>query len=265
MSNTDKHWMPDHTTMVHNLRMIMGTVAMPANYLVLDLETTGVEPRTGYIWQIGFYPVINCVAKHEYGMAIQLKQSEYIAKTAKFEIDRRTEKLAAEAMAAGRDVKENFYKQAESQFVDLLSSGVEPAEGLALAAETIRACVDSGYYLVGQNFVKFDIPFLVWACKSIVISLEFPKRNLIDTGMLIKAGKLKRRMLDRETPSAFYSRIAGQRARGCYYALERFAIPAYHLDTRHGVDTTKTHDAGYDCWITALLLQELVDQVAAAA
>lgn len=237
----------------HNLTHVMaGSIVMPPTYLVLDLETTNPDPASGQIWQIGFYPVIDSRPSYDRGTSIYVKQPRTVLAKADFEIEHRAQRSGTTTDAA----RQAFIAEVESR-------GVEPQQALTVAAALIDTFIRSRHYLVGQNFVKFDIPMFNYSClQHGVGAVSFPKSQLIDIGMLIKSGLTRRRALSYEAPRDFYYRVSEERSR-CRWSLERAVVPHFKLVEKYGVDISQAHDAGYDCWITAVALQEIITYAAA--
>lgn len=249
----------DAETLAYNLKRVLANddLKMPQNYLVLDLETTTLDPISGAIWQYGILPVAGGqVLGSKTGTSVNLLLPAPELEKAAFEIERRRDTVVA------RDPqipKELALKQASADFVSEVSlTGVAPRLALEILLDLIKCYEKPSHFLVGQNFAKYDLPFIEYYAKRWGLKFERNTDRVIDTGMLIKAGVLRRHILERETVMQFYARVAYERASGVYYALEKFCVPYWHLDTKYGIDVTKAHDAGYDCHITDIVLRELV-------
>lgn len=225
---------------------------VPENYLVFDLETTGLEFRDGVIWQIGMHPVMGGKPLAEKGMSIFLDTPESTLRANTFEIKRR-------ARAINEEYSPGEYAAAESGYIDeVRSQGVSRAEGFAAAIDMLSSYVSAGWPIVGQNLVHFDVPFFENDSLRHGTGFRFPYEGVIDVGVLIKSAKLQMRSIARENLREFTNRVSSIRAKGVYYAIERFCVPYWQLDTRFGVDLHKAHNAGYDCWITDLIFREMV-------
>jgi DNA polymerase III epsilon subunit-like protein len=245
--------------MRHNLQSILGSQCMsiPASYVVVDLETTGLSFGNDRIWQYGVYPVKDGQPLYEQGNSVWLQTDRQFLQAADFEISRRGD--AYRSVEASGIVKDAAFDRAQSEFVqEVNDKGVDRQKGMQILLELLSAYAADGYPLVGQNFVRFDAKFLAWESKRLELDFEFPDTLIIDVGLLIKAARLNRKKASHETSKQFYVRVSEQRAKGIYYALERFCIPHWHLDKKYGVDTSQAHDAGYDTWITNLVLHEIM-------
>jgi DNA polymerase III epsilon subunit-like protein len=251
-------------TLKYNLNVILGNqMRLPDNYMVLDLETTGTEYYNSHIWQVGLYPVLNGKPETDpiKGTTLYVKQPKEALEKATFEITRRWAKsVGIEPHRAESLVmpESEAYKKIEKDFVNEVNdNGVEEAEAMKIVTDLVTSYAKQYYPIVGQNFVRFDCPFIEYTCARVGMPFQFPSSKLIDTGILIKSSILGRRIGKDETCKTFYTRVSNERAKGVYFALERFAIPYWSMDVKYGIDITKAHDAGYDCYVTSLVMTEL--------
>jgi hypothetical protein len=231
-------------------------LALPSNYLVFDLETTDLEFRRGVIWQIGLYPVMNGVPVEgsDKGLSFFLETPEEQLRANKFEINRR-------AMRNGDagDTANALLEQSEEAYVAEVKSKAVPRQAaFRNVCEMMQAYIDNGWPIVGQNLVHFDIPFFEYDSARNGSGFKFPVEGVVDVGILIKAAKLQMRYLERETLREFFNRVYSIRAKGVFFAIEKFCVPYWGLEAKYGVDLKQAHAAGYDCWITSLILQEMV-------
>ncbi len=247
----------DPATLRHNMLRVSSDLQPPGRFLTIDSETTDVEPSKGVIWQVGYCVYENGVplAGHEKGRNWWVKRPEVALLANTYEIGRRAAKYAKQFELSEHDAN---VVATEDYLAEVAEFGREPADVFgdlaALASETLRA----GYPVVGQNMVKFDFPFFEMEFARYSLGFKFPEEGLIDVGMHIKAAKLGRRIMERETARAFAASIAEKRARGVYYAIEKFCIPYWDMKRRYGINTDETHNAGYDCYLTSLVLLDLL-------
>lgn len=244
-----------------NLKRVLGRVEMPSDFVVFDLETTDLEPRNGRIWQLGLYQSVGGrpVEGQENGLSIVLKIPETVALSNQFEIRQRQERIIKEF---GLDPK-TAWDVAKKDYLDHIETlGVDPREAVVQAVSLLTSAIENGFPIVGHNLIKFDVPYFEYECRRFGLDFSFPIEGLIDTGMLIKAAKLGLVMPDHETSRQFFSRVGDLRRKGVYYAIERFCVPYWDMVGRYGVDLDEAHAAGYDCWLTALILENLVADAA---
>ena len=245
----------------YNLTRVLGDpLVVPPSYAVFDLETTGFSPRKNKIWQIGFYLVHNGVPQSGHrGLSFLLKTSKQDLLANRFEIDR----VAEQRMKSFPENIDEATRKAEDYYLHRFrgdEAPVERVDGLREAAGFLEMCIHNEYPIIGHNLAAFDVPFFEAECERVGVEFKFPEANMIDTGMFIKSAELGRTVLDTEyyRPMAFYRRIKGQRRRGAYYSLGKFCFEYWRLDLKYGADMDRAHDAGYDCWVTSLVLQELI-------
>jgi DNA polymerase III epsilon subunit-like protein len=110
--------------------------------------------------------------------------------------------------------------------------------------------------IVGHNMFNFDIPFLTATAQRFGLNLGFRQDEQLDTGLLVKAMQLRMYPGTDERLYNYYRRVGDLRA-GVKWSLDRYCIQRFGLDKKHDVDALKAHDAGYDCFLTHLLLKEL--------
>jgi len=245
--------------MRHNLRRILGNddLTLPGNYMVIDLETTGLVKGTHKIWQVGMYVVEAGIPRYDRGKNIWVATDVADLRAADFEINRRANLLRE--VPSDRPLRDGVYAQMEAEFInEVTTQGVPLDTVLHAVKDVITACVDAQWPIVGQNSCRFDIPFLEWTYQQAGIDFQFPQTMIIDVGILIKAARLGRRIAPHETPKKFYFRVAAERARGVYYALERYCLGRYSLAEKYGVDIAQAHNAGFDTWLTHLVMKEMM-------
>ena len=246
----------------HNLTWLFGNPpVVPPTYAVVDVETTGFSPGRDKIWQIGFYMVKDGVPvfNKKRGLSFLLETSEEELLSNRFEIER----LATIRMSRFAESLDEATRKAEDHYLSRFTGKNPPEDreqGLRGAADFLTMCAHNNYPIIGHNLVRFDIPFIETECEQAGVDYRFPEVGVVDTGMLIKAAELQRRVLDTEygRPLSFYRRISGERRRGTFYALAKFCFQYWRLDLKYGVDLADAHDAGYDCWVTSLVLHELI-------
>lgn len=246
----------DILTSRHNLQRILKDQHMhlPPNYLVVDTETTAKSPELGVIWQIGMYPVIDGQpAAGLDGDSLLLQYPVDDLKKARFEIENRCVK---------RGLPATEYPILEAEFLKTIADkGMDPKTAFEITMGVIKYYKDNKWPIVGQNICKFDILWFDWAAKDFGFVNELNGCTILDTGMLIKAGILGERIDNEELFLNFYFRVAERRAKGVFYAIDRFCFPYWNLKARFGLDRDKAHDAAYDCRVTSKVLECMVEDI----
>jgi len=219
--------------MLQQIANSFGLEDLPRKYLVLDCETSGVDKNNDSIIQVGYCAV-------DYGKP-QLMGSITINRPP----------------GVVRDwpiiTKITGLTQAD------LDVAMSPEAIFPRFMDMIKDWLDKDHLLVGHNFIRFDLPFFNRAFASVGDTRRIPADRCLDTGMMVKASRLNLSMLPKESFRSFATRVDSIRRRGVYWSLDRYCIDAYGLEKR-GADRTKAHDAGYDCFMTHLLLEAMREQ-----
>ena len=108
---------------------------------------------------------------------------------------------------------------------------------------------------MGHNMVSFDAPFLAADLKRQAIPFKFKPGEYLDTGMLFKAAQLRTYPGPHESLHQFFLRVKDTRSRVKWRLT--LAMERLNLHIEHNIDLRKAHDAGFDCWMTHLLFEEL--------
>lgn len=205
---------------------------LPSSYLVIDLETSGLN------WSRKVNPDV--VVQLGYA-AVSKRQ---LVTNAAFLIKRPAGTMSAEASAVNGITDEMLDKQ-----------GAEPAEIYPKLVKLMELYRSSDCMHVGHNIVGFDAPFLAADLERHGIGLKFRSNEFLDTGMMYKAAQLRTYPSPQEDLTRFFARIRDTRSRVRWKLT--LAIEQLKLDVKHGIDLTKAHDAAFDCRMTHLLLEEL--------
>jgi DNA polymerase III epsilon subunit-like protein len=209
---------------------VMGRPFPPDNYVVLDTETTGFDMINGRVLQIGMCEVKDREETNR--SSVLLKIPEHV------EINPKAESVHG-------ITRERLEKD-----------GVNPRVYYPELKAVLESYEKAGFPIVGHNFARFDGPFLEAEFIRNGSPYKFGYNNVIDTGMLVKAARLKKLPTKEATLRGLWTEIADLRVFGLYYALDRYCFDAFGLE-KHGADKGAAHDAAYDCWMTHLVLEEL--------
>jgi DNA polymerase III alpha subunit (gram-positive type) len=135
--------------------------------------------------------------------------------------------------------------------------GIEPAEAYAMLHFMVTDARSKGMLVCGHNLYSFDIPFFQEELARLGITFRFAENEVIDTAMLVKAMQIGILPGEEETAYAYWSRVRDFRARGIYFSLDRHCIGRFELDKKYSVSKALAHDAGYDAWMSHLVVEEL--------
>jgi len=211
---------------------------LPCDFLVLDTETTGFSSAKDSIVQIGLCSVRDCEISHEFcdedyaAFTIKLPRNAFVGKERAIEVH-------------GID-----YERSQEE-------GISPSEAYALLHDIVLEARSYGMMVCGHNLYSFDIPFLQVELARMGISFEFQPNEIVDTAMIVKAMQLGMYPSEGEMAYTYWDRVRNFRARGVYFNLDRYCIKRFELEEKYGASKEEAHDAGYDCWLTHLVILEL--------
>jgi DNA polymerase III epsilon subunit-like protein len=232
----------------------------PNDYLVIDVETTGVEFHKGtpnytgdLITQLGSCVVRDGIAVKQSAVTLNWPLLSCIS----------TESLRERMLQTKRNVEFKDGVPTGKTYhlsVEKLATGVNPIEGLREFRELLSFNRERGCFLVAHNGWKFDVRMLedhlgYWL-KADNQPFTFKNNELVDTGMIVKGAQTNLTPYTTEPVRTWSNRVANARLKGIYWSLDNYCIPTYRLEERHYLDKSEAHDAGYDCYITHLLFEE---------
>lgn len=193
----------------------------PDSYVVWDLETTGLDPKTCKIVEVAALIVKNGEVADEYTAILN------------HDVD-----IPEQASAVHGITREKAKAE-----------GIDPKK----AIETLVEILMENDASVTHNGHNFDIPFLVYALMAIKGDEhgDIPKienhlyTNGIDTAVLVKAKKLNMQRKWNETFYNFGRRVMGTFAKGVYFNIKQCCID-------FDIDQSKVtlHRAGGDVEMT---------------
>lgn len=204
---------------------------MPSSYIVLDLETTGLNPQQCRAVQYGV-----CIVKDDLvvdSWAAIVKYPYNIT-------------ISAEAMKVHKITPERM--EAE---------GVPMGELMPALVTLFRTARRNGTMFMGHNFGAFDRWIIERDCAEFADSFKFGDNEFIDSGGLIKASQLPDvEFRHDESLASFFERVREIRARGVLWRLS-WCAEQYGL-VKEGVDIDALHDAGVDARTVHLLYQSFL-------
>jgi len=211
---------------------------LPCDYLVVDIETLGFKHIDSDIVQVGMCLVRDCKPVQELwpadytSMIVSLPQESFIGKEGAINVHGiGFEKSAAEGLP-----RDQVFK---------------------MVKDVVEYALSNGMQIVGHNLANFDIPFLTGEFMKLGLSCEFPKGFVVDTGMMVKAMQLGMMPGYDERIWQWMKRVSDYRAR-VKWSLDKFCMEAFDLG-KHNVSADEAHDAGYDCYLTHLVVTEIND------
>jgi len=222
----------------------------PRDYIVLDTETSGLDPHADLVLQYGCVVVRGNVVVHASRAYLNWVSPGRITE------DQLRNKMAG--VAAKMAEKGACYRL---DCDTVLREGQDPLVFISALADTIRMALDNGLAIVGHNLCTFDLVLLSRAITDLTgRPLLIPTNKVFDTGMLEKGRQLN------NVPSAFedqvqwFTRIANTRSK-VKWKLDGWCADLYDLWGKSGLDVTAAHDAMSDCILTHHLYQSLKELI----
>jgi len=208
----------------------------PSDYWVLDTETTGADPYTARVVQVGIAIV---------------KGGEIV-------------NSAAKPIRLPRDVKIEPEAQAVHGWTwEMLDKdGYLAAEVFGKLGRSLEAVKP---LVVGHNFCAFDRVILQREMSAIGVPFVFNADRMIDTGMLFKA--IYADIPDvgpwpKESLLHYFDRISRLRLKGVLWSMN-YCRTALRLRTKFGLlledNESVHHDAAHDCILTHYVLKALME------
>lgn len=199
----------------------------PDDYLVVDTETTGTNPYSDKILQIGFCFVSNRKAVASFAQILK----------------RPGLKIPEEA------------KKIHHIDEKKLEGGLEPRKYIPEVVATLNNWRSKGRMFAGHNMMSFDAPLLEREMTSLGHNFKFGDNDVLDTGMLVKAAQLGMYTHPGESLHNFWLRVSEVRSR-TKWSLAGHCYVAYNL-AKYGLPLEKAHDAESDCRLSHYLMEEL--------
>jgi DNA polymerase III epsilon subunit-like protein len=228
----------------NRLRDTLG--APPRDYLVIDVETTGLSVTQDLITQVGFCQVLDGRAVGRGSVVLNWDQDKRIDQDWFRE---RLNKCEREMNARGATCHMTY---------DVVTrTGFEPQmvmEGFfAMIDEAVRA----GHAIVGHNHIAFDIPLLQSHASRFLGRPDFTINMDLawDTGMIEKARQLALLPSAAMTRSDFFKDVRRRFAKGVLWSLDKVCVPTYHISEKYDLNFAEAHEAGFDCYLTHLVLE----------
>lgn len=205
---------------------------LPQSYLVIDIETSGFSVQKNRIVQLGACPVFDGEVKQESGFSLLIKRPRGTMTRGAMEVTGITDEM-------------------------LMEKGMDPVTALEHMLALFEDFRGKGFMFIGHNLAGFDVPFYEAEFRRENLQWKFREDEIFDTGTIVKALQLGATVLDGESLRTFFMRVKEIWAKGVYWALDKYCVPTFQLVSRYGIDVGKHHDAAYDCYVTALILEDI--------
>lgn len=218
----------------------------PKSCIVFDVETSGLDTERDYIVQIGHLVVEDCKPREPMDIVLDWTRCDAVQHGG---MRQRLYEVDHDFRMQGRDYKFNYNRLAEE--------GVDPVSVLEIYHELFTQHQNAGCHFLTHNGFRYDSKIVASHFRRYLGStFQFDQHLMIDTGLLEKACQLNMMLEPNESLPSFYNRIEQAIAKGVFWSLDRHCVPKYDLVRKHGLDMRKAHTAGFDCYVTHLLLEE---------
>ena len=204
---------------------------LPTSYIILDLETTGLDPQQCRALQYGACIVKDNVVVDTWAVLLNYPYDVTIS----------SEAAQVHKITPAR----------------LKAEGVPPGEFIPMLTDMFKKAREKGVMFMGHNFGAFDRWIIERDSSEFGESFRFGDDEFIDTGGLVKASQLVHVDFHaHDTLASFFTRVRDVRAKGVRWSLswcsEQFGL------VKQGVDVSKLHDAGMDARTVYLLYQSFL-------
>lgn len=234
---------PETVEWVKALRTLMPP-PWPSDYVVIDTETSGLDPHIDLPLQFGCVIVRRNVIVHWSRAYIDWVRSGFIS-----------EELLRNKMAG---IAAKMAERGATYRLDcdtVLREGQDPRVFIPALAGTLKDAVANGLSLVGHNMTVFDLIMLSRMIKQITGEpWLIPAAAVWDTGMLEKARQMVNLPSPHENQVQWFQRVERSR-RKIKWKLDGHCADVYNLWALSGLDPTLAHDALSDSILTHHLFQ----------
>jgi len=231
----------------------------PDDYLVIDIETSGVNFDTDLILGLGYSLVI---ARKEVDRGnFVLDWTRHPDVDQQWLIRRMAETKQNVEFSGGQPTGKIYH----FSYDRLRNEGSDPIEVLREYLNLLHDISNNKQFFVAHNGYHFDACVLSEHFDTFLKQqFNFDDYELLDTGMIEKGSRASMIPWEGDSVRSWSERVYRQRMKGVSWALDKHCIPYYGIDKKYNIDLTKAHDAGFDCWMTHLLLEHWRDLVEAA-
>ena len=189
------------------------------SYLVFDFETTGLDPETDRIIQVG------------------------LCEVTRSEVARRAGWLVNQSV----DIPAGATAVHGIRTADIRSRGQTPKHSLRVLLKAL----DSAPHCMGHNIHRFDVAFLRAECNRIGYTMP-NVGDYVDTAALYKGWKLGQPKRSGQTHRNYANGVLSIRVRGLKYSLETCT-----RDLGIKLNPSTLHDASADAYATHLVYKAL--------
>lgn len=223
----------------------------PDDYMVIDLETTGLDPHADLIGQIGHCVVVDRKPVNTVGIVLNWAAHPGVDHAW---LQRRLEETKYHVENKDGNPTGRRYCLSMQR---MLQEGADPIPILAFYLDWLKEIRQQGKFIIAHNGYNFDCRWLEVAFKRFLgATWRFGDNEVFDTGMAEKASQANIMPWQEESLRAFSERVGDQRLKGVRWALDHHCAPKYGLAKKYNIDIAKAHEAGHDCLMAHYLFEE---------
>lgn len=233
---------PDLQQQLANLRnymlhwMYRGIVA--DDYLVLDLETTGVDFSVDLVLEVGWSVIKNRQVAHCGSVMLDWSKHPFVSWDW---VCGRLAKLKADFTEKGRHYQ--FSPELLQQ------QGVPAEQAVPTIYSFLQQAIASHRLTVGANLFQFDRFMLdSFFHRYHTHALDWRPTTIFDVGLMEKAVQQYSQPFPEDSLYAWQTRIA-KPPYNVRWSLDHWITPKYRLAIRHGIDNMNAHGGAYDCLV----------------
>jgi DNA polymerase III epsilon subunit-like protein len=228
--------------------------SFPNDYLVVDTETSGTDPRKDVITQMGHCLVKGRKVVDQAGLVLDWTRHPSVDQewlrgrliSTKYQVE----------FKDGQPTGKTYHMSYER----MRQEGANPDAVLREYLEWFKDIRQSKMFFVAHNGWHFDGQMFTFHFHRLFNEhWAFDDYELFDTGMVAKAAQSSVGPWPGETPKQFCARVYAQRLKGVRWALDTYCVPTFGLAEKYHLDMEAAHDADFDCFVTHLLMEEWRD------
>jgi DNA polymerase III epsilon subunit-like protein len=219
----------------------------PDSYIVLDTESTGLKVAYDYVVQFGHLAVVDRIPRKPTATVLDWTRCPLISHG---DFRQRLYETEHDIRTHGGCYRFSYERVAKE--------GIDPISVLEIYHDLFEYHQSTGSQILTHNGIRFDIQIVKHQFRRFLGStFEFDQELVVDTGLLEKARQLDLAPFKNESRASYYQRINAVPGKGVYWSLDKHCIPMYDLGRKYCLDMSQAHTAGFDCYITHLLMEEI--------
>jgi DNA polymerase III epsilon subunit-like protein len=227
--------------------------ALPSNYLVFDIETTGLDTNMDLPAQLGWAVVENNRVVDS-GARFMNWLDDRSPEDVNW-IEQRILRTKQQFEFKNGFATGNVY----SVSADRMRAGEKPVKVLSDFCKLVADCRKNGFSFLAHNGLRHDQPIIDRVMGEVSegeMRFRFKPSDYFDTLSIEKSVQILPELSPNESWLDFARRayhLGGYKIKG---SLDRHCSVKYDLPRKHGLSMEKAHEADFDCVLTHHLMQE---------